>query len=107
MIKLIHCADLHLTEKGNKRYSLSVLEEIVSITLEQKASILIFAGDLFDTFKDAESMRMKFREMILPLDESCEIYWLPGNHEILKKKSDGIKTDGFWVICKTSNHDTI
>jgi len=40
-----------------KEYSLSVLSEIVGIANGKKADILLFAGDTFDNFPDAEKLR--------------------------------------------------
>ncbi len=84
MIRLIHCADLHLSaSQENRDYSLSVLDEIISIAGREKARYLLFAGDTFDTFGDAESLRAEFRARIQSIDPSCEAVLLAGNHEDL------------------------
>lgn len=78
MIKLLHCADLHLSEQ-EKEYSLNVLQEIVKIALAEKASFLLFCGDIFNSFSDLEKLRSEFRRILSPLPS--EILYIPGNHE--------------------------
>lgn len=86
MIKIIHCADLHLSLGDSKEYSLSVLKEIVLISKKHDANFLIFAGDTFDSFPDAEAVREEFKDIIAPLKNKCEILLLPGNHENINRK---------------------
>ena len=84
MTKLIHCADLHLSME-EKEYSLSVLSEIVALTIQHEAAFLILAGDIFNSFTDCESLRSAFRREIGILAGGCRVLFLPGNHEHLKK----------------------
>lgn len=85
MKKIIHAADLHLSET-ERDYSLAVLDEIVALAGSEKADFLIFAGDTFDRFPDAEKLRAEFRNRIEHL--KCEVLLIPGNHEELDA-SDG------------------
>jgi len=84
MTKLIHCADLHLSIE-EKEYSISVLSEIVALTIQHEAAFLIMAGDIFNSFTDCESLRAVFRREIGILAGRCRVLFLPGNHEHLKK----------------------
>ena len=85
MTRIIHCADLHLTSGEEKEYSLSVLDEILTITDHEKAEYLIICGDLFDSFDDAVNLRAEFRSRIKPISSHCQILFVPGNHEDLGK----------------------
>jgi DNA repair exonuclease SbcCD nuclease subunit len=84
MTEIIHCADLHLSTR-EPTYSLSVLDEIIRLTRTHKAAYLLFAGDTFDSFPDAEALRGEFRTRIGALTPGCEILLLPGNHEDLRR----------------------
>lgn len=78
MVKLLHCADLHLSEQ-EKEYSLNVLQEIVKIAQAEKTGFLLFCGDIFNSFPDLEKLRSEFRRILSPL--TSEILYIPGNHE--------------------------
>jgi len=90
MTKLIHCADLHLSIE-EKEYSLSVLSEIVALTIQQEAAFLIMAGDIFDSFTDCENLRVDFRREIGILAGRCRVLLLPGNHEHLKQGNKSLR----------------
>ncbi len=78
-MKMIHCADLHLSE-DEKEYALSVLDAIVAVTVEEKADLLVFAGDVFNTFHDVEILSGEFRKRVGTL--TCDVLVLPGNHDL-------------------------
>lgn len=84
MTTLLHCADIHLSQK-EKDYSLSVIDEIIEIALTHGVNALLFCGDTFDSFDDAVIMRQAFRERIRRLPQECEIFLLAGNHEYLRR----------------------
>ena len=84
MTRIIHCADLHLSVQ-EKVYSLSVLSEIASLATEKKANLLLFAGDTFDSFADAEGLRGDFKQRIDPIGDAVTVLVLPGNHEDLQR----------------------
>jgi exonuclease SbcD len=87
MKKILHCADLHLCSEGDERdYSMGVLDEIVSLTLENGAEYLVFAGDTFNSFNDAGSLKELFKEQMKRLEGKCAILLLPGNHEDIGRK---------------------
>ncbi len=94
MIRILHCADLHLTGNGPDRdYSLSVLDEILLLAGRHSADYLLLCGDTFNTFGDAELLRAEFRGKMSELSGSCEVLLLAGNHEDLGRK--GRKLAGF------------
>jgi DNA repair exonuclease SbcCD nuclease subunit len=87
-MKYLACADLHCS-KTEEDYSLSVLNEIVAVCRDEKAGGLLLAGDIFDSFQDAENMRNLFSGIIEKLPENCAVYYIPGNHEELRAAGTG------------------
>jgi len=84
MIRVLHCADLHLSaDPADRDYSLAVLDEIAGLAKKRGAAYLLFAGDTFNTFGDAETLRAEFRDRMEPLRGTCEVFLLAGNHEDL------------------------
>ena len=84
MIKIVHTADLHLSARPEvAEYGLAVFDEIIQVARDEAADFLLISGDLFDTFADAEALRATVRERLDGL-ESCEVLYLPGNHEELR-----------------------
>jgi exonuclease SbcD len=79
-VLILHVADLHLAD-SEREYSFSVLEEIVTLAQRQNVTFLLLSGDTFDSFGDAESLRGSFRRTLEKLGSSCEVLFLPGNHE--------------------------
>jgi DNA repair exonuclease SbcCD nuclease subunit len=97
LIKIIHTADLHLSNSENKEYSLNVLDEIIEYALEIKPDYIIFAGDTFDSFSDAEKLRHEFRKRIEKLKDISEIFMLAGNHEALRNNGGKLKSFDFGI----------
>lgn len=88
MIKLFHCADLHLSSAGDEpSYCLSVLDDIVEAALREESDYLIFAGDTFNTFGDAEALRAEFRGRMRSLGGRCRVILVSGNHEDLGRNN--------------------
>ena len=85
MTTIIHCADLHLTGGEEREYSLSVLDEILTISDHERAEYLLICGDLFDSFDDAVSLRAELLGRIESIRSQCQILFVPGNHEDLGK----------------------
>lgn len=82
---LIHAADLHLRDTAGERdYGLAVLDEILELVHREEADLLLFAGDLFDSYDDAEALRAVVAERIASLPQATETLLLPGNHELLR-----------------------
>ena len=86
MARILHAADLHLSV-SEKEYGLTVLDEIVATAVSARTDALVFAGDLFDSFADCESLRADFRAHVQPLGKRCLLLFLPGNHEDLGRGS--------------------
>jgi DNA repair exonuclease SbcCD nuclease subunit len=82
MPRILHASDLHISE-SEKDYSLAVFSEIVEIANRERIDYLIFCGDLFNTFVDAEKLRGDFRRILG--SPTFEFIFLPGNHEDLQR----------------------
>ena len=85
MIKILHVADVHLSSSNEKtkKYCLQVLDEIVEHVKGYNADYLIFAGDVFNSYKDVAEMKVDFRSRIKTIPDSCEVIFVAGNHEYL------------------------
>ncbi len=82
MPRILHASDLHLSN-SEREYGLAVFSELVEIAEREKVDYFIFCGDLFDTFADAEKLRIDFRNILE--NRSFEFLYLPGNHEDLRR----------------------
>ncbi len=76
-MKILHTADLHLTEEGSERWD--AFAELVNLGRQYQVSALVIAGDLFDQDVAAENMRNKIRAVIGSSEFQTII--LPGNHD--------------------------
>jgi len=92
-MKFLLCSDLHLSV-SEKDYSFSVLHEIVKLCVKEKCDCLFFAGDVFDSWADVEALRSDFRDSLEILPQSTSVFFLPGNHEELRKPDEN-KLDKF------------
>jgi DNA repair exonuclease SbcCD nuclease subunit len=79
-LTLVHAADLHLCE-ADADYCLDVLDELMDLCVKVQASVLLLAGDIFDSFDAAEALREPFRSRVERLDQRCKVLFLPGNHD--------------------------
>lgn len=80
MPTFLHAADLHLSTSSSERgYGLQVLEEIAAIAGRQNVDAILLAGDIFDTFEAASSLRQAFIERLQAFTKP--IVYIPGNHE--------------------------
>lgn len=93
MIKILHCADLHLSVK-EKEYGFSVLREIIEKANSSGVDYLLLCGDIFDSFMDAERLRSDFRDILFPLS-NCEVLYLQGNHEDRLKGNNQLRNLDF------------
>ncbi|TGK33319.1 DNA repair exonuclease [Leptospira gomenensis] len=80
MIRVLHTADLHLSQK-EKEYCLSVLKEIVSIAGEEKCTHILICGDLFDRNGEIDPLKDEVKKILG--DFGGKILYIPGNHEEL------------------------
>lgn len=91
MIRLLHAADLHLSV-AEREYGLAVFAELLDLARRERADFILFCGDLFDTFPDAEALRAEVRDLLArardvggPGGGAPEFLFLPGNHEALRR----------------------
>jgi hypothetical protein len=82
MPRLLHAADLHLCE-DDKAYGLSVFAELIATAHRERVDYLLFCGDLFDTYADAERLKAEVRRLLGA--PPFEFLYLPGNHEEIRK----------------------
>lgn len=87
MLKIIHTADLHLSNGDDREYSYAVLDEIVAIANTRNADFLILAGDVFNRFSDLDAGKNTFKSCMQKLRTGCEVIYIAGNHENLDRKN--------------------
>ncbi len=76
-MKILHTADLHLNSANPERWK--ALEELVAVAADQKVSLFLIAGDLFDRNTEAEQLRGDLRGLLGGSELKTVI--LPGNHD--------------------------
>jgi DNA repair exonuclease SbcCD nuclease subunit len=81
-MKFCLAADIHLSA-NDRDYSFAVLSEILKTVSARECGALLFAGDVFDSWGDMETLRSAFRSSLESLPADCAVYYLPGNHEEL------------------------
>jgi len=93
-VRILHTADLHLTEKRPE--TVDALEAILETASNNSADIVTMGGDIFDSAKDADKLRPKIRNLFRDIE--CDVVCIPGNHDgaILRKDYDF----GFDVIAE-------
>ncbi len=98
-MKLVHAADLHLDSAlhGLSRYESAPVDEIrgatrrafvnlVSLCLEERASLLVIAGDLFDGDWRDVSTGLFFAAQLSKLCEAgVRVAWIRGNHDAVSQ----------------------
>ena len=94
MMKILHTADLHLSEEAPGRWE--TLEELVNLAREEEVSTLVIAGDLFDRESAAEAMRPRLREVLG--GGGFQTVILPGNHDFKVYSSGFYFGDNVYVI---------
>jgi DNA repair exonuclease SbcCD nuclease subunit len=82
MIRILHAADLHLSE-AERDYGLAVFADLLEAAGRERADYLVFCGDLFNTFSDAGALKADFRRLLG--SRPFEFLYLPGNHEDLQR----------------------
>ncbi len=99
-MKIIHCADLHLSS-DEKDYSFSVFNEIVDIANSEKADYLLLAGDTFNSFDEIIKLKSTFEGTVHKLDVKCEVFLLAGNHEDIGRNKKKISSFEIGIPPKT------
>jgi DNA repair protein SbcD/Mre11 len=82
-MKILHTADIHLTEYEDNRWK--ALQKLIEIGKQEKVEIFVISGDLFDKGIDAEILRSKIREIFS--NTGFKIILVPGNHDSESYKS--------------------
>ncbi len=85
MIKILHTADLHLKGGDEQGYCFAVLDAVIALAKAEKPAYLLIAGDLFDSFEDFRDLRAETAARFKALKGVCEIVYIPGNHENLRR----------------------
>ncbi len=89
MVRILHCADLHLS-LAERDYSLAVLDELIAVAAAERVDIWLLAGDLFDSYDDVQGLRAAFRQRVQPLLEQTAVVMISGNHEVLGSPASGL-----------------
>jgi DNA repair protein SbcD/Mre11 len=76
-MKILHTADLHLRVEGDERWE--ALAAVIEIGKRQKADVLVIAGDLFDSARDANDLYPRLRKVFE--GAGFPVLILPGNHD--------------------------
>lgn len=98
-MKFVHAADLHLDSpmRGLGRYegapvdqirgaTRRALENLVALCLEERAELLVIAGDLYDDDWRDYSTGLFFTSQMAALAEaSVRVVWIRGNHDAASK----------------------
>ena len=90
-MKIIHCADLHLDSKMTANLSkeqakerkmeiLRTFSRMVEYAKNNQVSVIIIAGDLFDTRTVSATARNLVRDVIIQ-NSDIDFIYLKGNHD--------------------------
>ena len=103
MLKVIHAADVHLGAKfsglGNKGASQreqvrATFKNIIATALEERVSIVLFAGDLFDGNQQPQNnIDLVIEQFNLLGENNIPVCLIPGNHDSYNSSSVYRKTD--------------
>lgn len=94
-VKILHCADLHIgalesflgeRSAGRRIETLLTFENIVKTAAENKVSIVLIAGDLFDSNNIERSLSQKVLEAVSAAKDIKFVY-AAGNHDPLNSES--------------------
>jgi DNA repair exonuclease SbcCD nuclease subunit len=98
-MKLVHAADLHLDSAlaGLTRYESAPADEIrgatrrafgnlVSLCLEERVSLLVISGDLFDgDWRDVSTGLFFAKQLSTLCDAGVQVAWIRGNHDAVSQ----------------------
>ncbi|MEA2056871.1 MAG: DNA repair exonuclease [Patescibacteria group bacterium] len=77
MTKIIHTADVHLTNSNDERWQ--ALVQVLKLAKKEKADVVTISGDLFDTDFSATKYRAQLRSLFS--NNGFPIIIIPGNHD--------------------------
>ena len=82
MAKLIHTADLHLSDGEEKQYCFDVLDEIIALAASEKADFLVIAGDLYDrAIPPTEAIELFEGTVRRLVNAGVHVAAITGNHD--------------------------
>lgn len=76
-MRILHTSDLHL--KADRLETINALEAILDIAKKKKADLLTISGDIFDSPKDADTLKSTTRALFVGLP--FRVIAIPGNHD--------------------------
>ena len=104
-MKFVHAADLHIDSplRGLTRYegapvehirgaTRRALEHLVELCLNEKASLLVVAGDLYDGGWNDYSTGLFFCQQMARLNEAgVRVVWIRGNHDAASRLTQHLR----------------
>jgi DNA repair exonuclease SbcCD nuclease subunit len=84
-LTILHTADVHLRSVGDVRWQ--ALEKLLDSAQMNRADVMVFAGDLFDSDFDGQSLRPRIRQLFERFHGKILI--IPGNHDA-KAYAEGV-----------------
>jgi DNA repair exonuclease SbcCD nuclease subunit len=104
-MKFVHAADLHIDSplRGLERYegapvehirgaTRRALEHLVELCLNEKASLLVVAGDLYDGGWNDYSTGLFFCQQMARLNEAgVRVVWIRGNHDAASRLTQHLR----------------
>lgn len=97
MLKLLHCADLHLDIPFDARDAAAsalrrqqlreTLSRVVDVALEREVDLLLIAGDLFERSYLSHDTSVFLLEQLDRLAGHCRVVITPGNHDFYHAQS--------------------
>ncbi|MGA1823582.1 MAG: metallophosphoesterase family protein [bacterium] len=121
MVKFIHGADIHLDSPflGLQRYegapadriigaAREALRQLVQVAIDEEASFVIIAGDLFDgDLKDYNPVLFFRRQMSILKDAGIRVFLISGNHDAASHMSKKLGMPENVHIFSTKKPETI
>ncbi|MEM2964487.1 MAG: metallophosphoesterase, partial [Candidatus Bathyarchaeia archaeon] len=90
MVRVAHLADTHL---GFRQYNLDererdvydVMDEISDRILDERASIVVHSGDLFDSSRPTAQAYYAFKKFLSKLEGKAKVFSILGDHDTPKR----------------------
>lgn len=76
-MKILHTSDLHLKNTDDERWE--ALQHLLDVGKKESIALMVISGDMFDRDRNAESLKLKIRELFQ--DTGFDIAIIPGNHD--------------------------
>lgn len=95
MTRVLHTADVHLTEGDSDR--MAALRSVLDRADEESVDAVTIGGDLFDDPGDVETLRTELRNDLFT-DREYDILLIPGNHDVEAYRGDVFFGDACRVL---------